>query len=80
MLTMGSVLTAIGICTVIGCALLELYKWRLERVMGPNMGRPVELPVLGVGHRFIGKDNEGEGFLDLGRILICSTLPKKPFG
>lgn len=56
----NTVLLAVGILSLVVCVLLELYKWRIDRVMGPDMGRPAELPVLGVGHRFIGKDNEGE--------------------
>lgn len=56
----SSVLFIAGIVAiVVVCVLLEVYKWRIDRVMGPEMGRPAEVPVLGVGHRFIGKDNEG---------------------
>lgn len=58
----SSVLLAIGLLSVLLCVLLEVYKWRMDKVMGPHMGRPSDgdVPVLGVGHRFIGKDNEGK--------------------
>lgn len=44
---------------VAAIALLSFRKWRCERLMGVNMSRPPEWPLLGVGPYFVGKDNEG---------------------
>ena len=43
---------------IVLCALIELRKWKLDKMV-KNMSHSDQIPIFGVGHKFIGKDNEG---------------------
>lgn len=48
------------ICFIIGgCIWLEYYKWKIGKLI-KNMVSPKQYPIVGVGHKFIGLDNESK--------------------
>lgn len=47
-----------AVASALACCLLEARKWSINKMI-KNMHGPEQYPIIGVGHRFIGKDNEG---------------------
>lgn len=53
------ILQLIGIVIFVICVILEIWKWHIGKNL-KNMSSPKpQYPVIGIGHRFIGKNNEG---------------------